>query len=144
MAKKYRKRLRRKNPNKKVRRNLRKKASKRKLRRNPRRKSTTCRRKNPKKVTRTRKRKRNPRKYHHIRLRDPGRFGRIRTITFGKGVKARIGFPKGARKKKGKGSSKVITLLFDADKYTMPEAKKWVKKHPSVGKTIKKVLKATV
>lgn len=60
--------------------------------------------------------------YQHVRVNDPKEFKRIRTVTFGKGIKARIGFKKGE-------SSKVVSVLFPKDKYSIDQAKEWAKKH---------------
>lgn len=60
--------------------------------------------------------------YHHVRVSDPDAYQRIRTVTFGKGIKARIGFNKGE-------GSKAVSLLFPKGKYSHAEAKAWAKKH---------------
>ena len=81
-------------------------------------------------------RRRNPKTLHHVSTGAyrPGSGQRIRTITFGKGIKARIAYPKGSRKskkraKRGKGKGVIITLLFDPSRYTLEEAKEWARDH---------------
>lgn len=73
--------------------------------------------------------------YHHIRIRTPGQFAKksFRVITFGEGIKATIGCPKG-KFKTGKCTvgTQVQKLLFPKNKYSLEEAKTWVKKHPKL------------
>lgn len=71
-------------------------------------------------------------KYHHIKVGNAS--GRTRTISFGASIKARISYPKSSRKlkkraKKGKGKGRVVSLLFSPKKYTLAQAKAWVRKH---------------
>lgn len=68
-------------------------------------------------------------KYHHVRVAMPHLFKDIRTITFGKGIKARVGFrpnkhgtPRTLRR------SEIQSLLFDATLWSFSEAKAWAKK----------------
>lgn len=57
-----------------------------------------------------------------IRVASPKKFIRFRVKSFGKGIKAVIGFMK-------KGGSKVQSLLFSRKMWTLAKAKKWVKEH---------------
>lgn len=59
--------------------------------------------------------------YHRIPVGSKGPGAKIRTISIGKGIKALYD----AKNKK------IITYLFDVKKYTMKEAREWVKKHKS-------------
>lgn len=61
------------------------------------------------------------RQYHHVKIKPDEGYDKIRTITFGDGIKALIGI-------KG-GKTTVITLLFDKDDYSPGEAKAWAKEH---------------
>ena len=75
--------------------------------------------------------------YHHIRIRNPGQFDKLsfRVITFGEGIKATVGCPKGQyhrARKKCKVGTQVQKLLFPKNKYGLEEAKTWVKKHPKL------------
>lgn len=81
-------------------------------------------------------------KYHHITVGKTG--GRIRTINFGKSIKARVSYPQGSKKpvrraKRGKGKGHVVTLLFSPNKFTLASAKIWAKKH---GYRVKRSAKA--
>ena len=73
--------------------------------------------------------------YHHIRIRNPGYFDKksFRIITFGEGIKATIGCPRG-KFKAGKCTvgTKIQKLLFPKLKYTEKEALEWVKEHPKI------------
>lgn len=71
-------------------------------------------------------------KFHHVTVGKAN--GRIRTINFGKSIKAIISYPKGSKKlkrrtKRGKGKSHIVTLLFSPTKFTLAQAKAWTKKH---------------
>jgi len=82
-------------------------------------------------------------KYHHITV-GSGTGEKIRTIPFGRYIKARIAYPKSSRPgkkraKRGKGKGHIISLLFSPEKFTMAEAKAWAKKH---GYSIKGTAKA--
>ena len=57
-----------------------------------------------------------------IRVASPKKFIRFRIKSFGKGIKAVIGFMK-------KGGSQVQSLLFSRKMWTLARAKKWVKSH---------------
>lgn len=59
----------------------------------------------------------------HIRVMHPSLFSRYITKNLGKGIKARIGFPK-----KG-GGSKVQSYLFDRKMWTMMKARAWMREH---------------
>jgi len=61
-------------------------------------------------------------RYIRIRIQNPKQFIRFRTKTLGKGIKAIIGFRKG-------GGSQIQSLLFDKKRWTVKEARKWVKEH---------------
>ena len=73
--------------------------------------------------------------YHHIRIRDLYLFDpdSFRVIKFNKGIKATIGCPQG-KSKAGRCTvgTQVQKLLFPKSKYTLEEAKTWVKKHPKL------------
>jgi|YelNatPaOPRAMG01_1025707.scaffolds.fasta_scaffold66955_2 hypothetical protein len=60
--------------------------------------------------------------YIRIRVESPSKFVRFRVKTLGKGIKAVIGFFK-------EGGSKIQSLLFPRSRYTLAEAKAWVKSH---------------
>jgi len=68
-------------------------------------------------------------KYIRIRIKDPSLFvdGSFRTITIDdqKGIKAIIG----KLKSDPQGSTKTQAFLFNKDKWTVDEAKKWVEEH---------------
>ncbi len=57
-----------------------------------------------------------------IRVASPSQFIRMRIKTLGKGIKAVIGFKKA-------GGSEIQSLLFPRSRYTMSEARAWVKSH---------------
>ena len=85
-------------------------------------------------------------KYHHVRVGSQHSGGRVRTISFGSNIKARMSYPRGSKKtknraKRGKGKGRVISLLFSPQKFTLAEAKQWAKSH---GYTVKKTAKADV
>jgi hypothetical protein len=80
------------------------------------------------------RRRKNPKTLHHVSTGAYKAGQKVRTITFGKGIKARIAYPKGSRQpktraKRGKGKGVITTLLFDPSRYTLAEAKKWAKDH---------------
>lgn len=57
--------------------------------------------------------------YHRIPVARKKKNAKIRTITVTKGIKALYDVT----------NKKIVTYLFDVDKYSMKEAKKWVKDH---------------
>lgn len=57
-----------------------------------------------------------------IRVSNPKQFIRFRVKTLGKGIKAVIGYKKG-------GGSQIQSVLFPRSRYTLAQAKAWVKKH---------------
>ncbi|MHA2342980.1 MAG: hypothetical protein ACXADW_13985 [Candidatus Hodarchaeales archaeon] len=59
--------------------------------------------------------------YHRIPVGKKKKGGKVRTITLGKGIKALYD----AKNKI------ILTYLFDVKKYSMKEARKWVKQHKS-------------
>lgn len=59
--------------------------------------------------------------YHHIPVAKKKEGNPLRTISLGKGVKAIYDYKRKI----------IVTYLFDVDKYTMKQAKEWVKKHKS-------------
>ena len=61
-------------------------------------------------------------RYIRIRVENPKNFVRFRIKTLGKGIRAIIGFPK-------KGGSRIQSFLFDRKKWTLKQAKAWVKRH---------------
>lgn len=58
-------------------------------------------------------------KYHRIPVKTKKKNAVIRTITVSKGIKALYDIK----------NKVIITYLFDVNKYTMKEAKEWIKKH---------------
>lgn len=60
--------------------------------------------------------------YIRIRVANPSQFIRFRVKTLGKGIKAVIGFRKA-------GGSEIQSILFPRNRYTLTEAKAWVKSH---------------
>jgi len=60
--------------------------------------------------------------YIRIRVASPKKFIRLRIKTLGKGIKAVIGFKKG-------GGSQIQSVLFPRSRYTLAQAKAWIKKH---------------
>ena len=82
-------------------------------------------------------------KYHHVTV-GSGTGEKIRTIPFGRHIKARIAYPQNSkpgkkRAKRGKGKGHIISLLFSPEKFTLAEAKTWAKKH---GYSVKGTAKA--
>ena len=63
--------------------------------------------------------------FHHIRVLDPAKFQKdsFKTITLGKGIKAVVGRPK------GKKTTKIQKYLIPRAKYSLKEARLWVKAH---------------
>ena len=61
--------------------------------------------------------------YHRIPVTKKEKNAKIRTINIGKGIKALYD----AKNKV------IITYLFDVNKYTMKQAKNWIKEHKSSG-----------
>jgi hypothetical protein len=59
--------------------------------------------------------------YHRIPVSSKAKDAKIRTISLGKGVKALYDVT----------NKKIVTYLFDVKKYSMKEAKEWVKKKKS-------------
>lgn len=59
--------------------------------------------------------------YHRIPVANKKKGNELRTITLGKGIKA-LYDPK---------RKVIVTYLFSVDKYTMKEAKQWIKKNKS-------------
>lgn len=73
-------------------------------------------------------------KLQHVKTGRVTKNDRVRTITFGKGIKARIAYPKYSRTrqkraKPGKGKGRIVSLLFDPIHYSLTEAKRWAKSH---------------
>lgn len=62
-------------------------------------------------------------RYIHIPVANKKKDAKIRTINIGKGIKALYD----AKNKV------ILTYLFDVNKYTMKQAKDWVKEHKSSG-----------
>ena len=60
--------------------------------------------------------------YIRIRVANPKSFVRFIVKVLGKGIKAVIGFKAG-------GGSQIQSLLFPRTRYTLAQAKAWVKKH---------------
>ncbi|MGB9856095.1 MAG: hypothetical protein ACPLKS_06095 [Caldisericum exile] len=70
--------------------------------------------------------------YIHVRVEDPDKYDpeSFRTMDVTEGVKARIGCPKGQFEDgKCKVGMQVQVYLFDKDKFTEEQAKKWVEEH---------------
>jgi len=61
-------------------------------------------------------------RYIRIRVENPKKFVRFRVKTLGKGIRAIIGFLK-------EGGSRIQSLLFDRKKWTLKQARAWVKRH---------------
>jgi hypothetical protein len=57
-----------------------------------------------------------------IRVASPSQFVRFAVKTLGKGIKAVIGFKKG-------GGSQIQSFLFPKSRYTLAQAKAWIKAH---------------
>jgi hypothetical protein len=60
--------------------------------------------------------------YVRIRVASPSKFIRMRVKTLGKGIRAIIGFKKG-------GGSEIQSFLFPRSRYTLSQAKAWIKSH---------------
>jgi hypothetical protein len=60
--------------------------------------------------------------YVRIRVASPSKFIRMRVKTLGKGIRAIIGFKKG-------GGSEIQSFLFPRSRYTLAQAKTWIKSH---------------
>ena len=60
--------------------------------------------------------------YVRIRVASPSKFIRMRVKTLGKGIRAIIGFKKG-------GGSEIQSFLFPRSRYTLAQAKAWIKAH---------------
>lgn len=60
--------------------------------------------------------------YVRIRVASPSQFVRMRVKTLGKGIRAIIGFKKG-------GGSEIQSFLFPRSRYTLAQAKAWIKAH---------------
>lgn len=60
--------------------------------------------------------------YVRIRVANPSKFIRMRVKTLGKGIRAIVGFKKG-------GGSEIQSFLFPRNKYTLAQAKSWIKSH---------------
>jgi len=74
--------------------------------------------------------------YIHVGVEDPDKYDKdsFRTIDIKEGVKARVGCPKGHWVgKECKVGTEVQVFLFDKDKYTKEQAKKWVEEHKKEG-----------
>ncbi len=67
-------------------------------------------------------------KYHHINQTDSEQYIRFRIIELKPGINAVIGFKK-------EGGSEIQSYLFDIDKFTIEQAKAWVKEHGGKIKT---------
>lgn len=73
-------------------------------------------------------------KYQHVSTGRIKKSDRVRTISFGQYIKARIAYPAGSkagkqRAKPGKGKGRIVSLLFSPSKYTLAQAKKWAREH---------------
>jgi hypothetical protein len=60
--------------------------------------------------------------YVRVRVASPSKFIRMRVKTLGKGIRAIIGFKKG-------GGSQIQSFLFPRSRYTLAQAKAWIKSH---------------
>jgi hypothetical protein len=92
-------------------------------------------------------------KYHHVTVGKMKSGDRARTIPFGSSIKAIVVYPKGSRKgktraKKGKGKSRIISLRFSPQAFTLAQARAWAKSHgyrvistAKAGTTAKRTLK---
>lgn len=82
-------------------------------------------------------------RWHHVSVRDPKVFKIVATKQFGKstsedgrsdnGIQARLG------RERGKGPTRIVTLLFDPRLYSIDEAAAWARKH---GETVRKTYEA--
>lgn len=63
--------------------------------------------------------------WHSARIRQPGRFVRIRVLWAKKGIMA-YGGP---LKTDPRGGAQIQSLRFKATKYTVAQAKKWLREH---------------
>lgn len=60
--------------------------------------------------------------YVRVRVASPSKFIRMRVKTIGKGIRAIFGFKKG-------GGSEIQSFLFPRNRYTLAQAKAWIKSH---------------
>jgi len=60
--------------------------------------------------------------YVRLRVASPSKFTRMRVKLLGKGIRAIIGFKKG-------GGSEIQSFLFPRSRYTLAQAKAWIKAH---------------
>ena len=60
--------------------------------------------------------------YVRIRVASPSKFSRFRVKLLGKGIRGIIGFKKG-------GGSQIQSFLFPRSRYTLAQAKAWIKSH---------------
>lgn len=60
--------------------------------------------------------------YVRIRVASPSKFTRFRVKLLGKGIRAIVGFKKG-------GGSEIQSFLFPRSRYTLAQAKAWIKSH---------------
>lgn len=60
--------------------------------------------------------------YVRLRVVSPSKFTRMRVKLLGKGIRAIIGFKKG-------GGSEIQSFLFPRSRYTLAQAKAWIKSH---------------
>jgi len=72
-------------------------------------------------------------KYHHYRLRKPSNFieGSFRTKEITSGISMVMG-----KLKDGSGNMVAQNIMFDKDKYTPEQAKKWLEGHPEIKKAV--------
>lgn len=63
--------------------------------------------------------------WHSARIRQPGRFVRIRVLWSRQGIMARGG----PLKTNPRGGSKIQAIWFKATKWTVRQAKKWLREH---------------
>jgi hypothetical protein len=60
--------------------------------------------------------------YVRLRVASPSKFTRMRVKLLGQGIRAIIGFKKG-------GGSEIQSFLFPRSRYTLAQAKAWIKAH---------------
>jgi hypothetical protein len=60
--------------------------------------------------------------YVRIRVASPSKFSKFRVITLGKGIKAVLGIISGKK-------SQIQSILFPRSRYTLAQAKAWIKSH---------------
>lgn len=77
--------------------------------------------------------------YLRFRQTQPGQYERFAVKKLAPGIQAVMGFRKGSEKE-GKGGSEVQSMMFDKEKFTLAQAKKWLSDHDmKTGEAVKGV-----